>query len=863
MGAEEGVAIGMAAEDIPRAASAEVVAFARRPTPEPGRIQAQMKALAEAAGRVMRAPGLPATLQAITDAARGIVGAHQSVCSLSRGRDSSQATSAVSLSEKYAAWRDHATSPDGSGLHAWACEANRPIRMTQAELEAHPRWRGLGGDAARHPPMRGWLVAPLLGNDGRNLGIIQLSDKLEGEFDEADEAIVVQLAQFAASAIERAGVEASLRESEARFRHMADSAPALIWMTDETGQLVFANMHHDFVFGRAAATLLGDGWWEVLLPEDRPAHEAAFREAFEARRPYRREFRAINRDGALRWLRCEGVVRLDDHGRFLGYTGCSVDISAAKHAEAELRRLNETLERRVAERTAQLAASELRFRTYFETSPDLVFLIRVSPDGVACYEALNPTAERFTGMKAAEVIGRPVEEVLPAGIAELTARRYRLCAEQQRRMTYEVAYDVESERRIAEVILVPMGEAGGERLVLGNARDVTRQKALEEQLRQAQKMEAVGQLTGGIAHDFNNLLTGIIGALAMLQRRVEAGQVEALGRYTGVAMTSAQRAAALTQRLLAFARRQPLDPRPVDANRLVAGMEELLRRTLGPPIALEMRLVPGLWATLCDPNQLESAILNLAINARDAMPEGGQLTIGTENLRLGEAAARMLGGELQPGKYVTISVGDTGTGMPPEVLERAFEPFFTTKPIGQGTGLGLSMLYGFVKQSGGHVRVESAAGQGTTFRLYLPRHSGAPDQAEAEERGGRPPRSDRGETVLVVEDEPAVRLLILETLKDLGYAALEAPDGAAGLEIIRSAARIDLLVTDVGLPGLNGRQLVDAARAVRPGLKVLFVTGYAHNALAGQAPLDPGMELLTKPFSLNELGNRIRALIDG
>jgi CheY-like chemotaxis protein len=245
------------------------------------------------------------------------------------------------------------------------------------------------------------------------------------------------------------------------------------------------------------------------------------------------------------------------------------------------------------------------------------------------------------------------------------------------------------------------------------------------------------------------------------------------------------------------------------------------------------------------------------------MPEGGRLTIGTENLVLDEAAVRALGGELRPGPYVAISVGDTGTGMPPEVLERAFEPFFTTKPIGQGTGLGLSMLYGFVKQSGGHVRVESAARKGTTFRVYLPQHRGVPERAEAEDRGGRAPRPGHGETVLVVEDEPAVRILILETLKDLGYAALEAADGPAGLEIVRSGARIDLLVTDVGLPGMNGRQLVDAAREARPGLKVLFVTGYAHNTLVGQAPLEPGMELLTKPFSLNELGKRIRALIDG
>ena len=828
------------------------------------RIQSQMQALAEAARRVMRAPGLAATLQAITDAARQIVGAHQSVCSRSRGADWSQAISAISLSEKYAAWRHFAVSPDGSGIYGWACAENRPVRLTQAALEAHPRWRRFGTSATHHPPMRGWLAVPLLGNDGRNLGLIQLSDKLEGDFDEADEAIVVQLAQIAASAIERAEVEASLRESEARFRHLADSAPALIWMTDEHGRLTFANMHHDFLFGRPAAELLGDGWRQIVLPEDLGGHEAAFRAAFEARQPYRREFRILDREGAVRWLRCEGVARLDDHGRFLGYTLCGVDISAAKQAEAALRRMNETLERHVAERTAQLAASETRFRTFFETSPDLVFLIRVSPEGVASYEAVNPTAERFTGLRASDMIGHPVEAVLPADIARTTAERYRLCAERQQRMTYEVVYNVEGDRRVAEVILVPMGDAadGGGRLVLGTARDVSRQQALEDQLRQAQKMEAVGQLTGGIAHDFNNLLTGIIGAITLLERRVEAGRLEGLDRYTNVAMTSAQRAASLTQRLLAFSRRQPLDPRPVEVERLISGMEDLLRRTLGPAINLELALARDAWPTLCDPNQLESAILNLAINARDAMPEGGQLVIETARLTLDDAAARAMGDGLEAGEYAAISIGDSGTGMPPEVLERAFEPFFTTKPIGQGTGLGLSMLYGFVKQSGGHVRIESVVQRGTTFQILLPRHHGPAEPAATGGDATHAPRQSRGETVLVVEDEPSVRLLILETLKDLGYRVLEAEDGPAGLAVIQSGETIDLLITDVGLPGLNGRQLVDAARAVRPGLKVLFVTGYTHNTPLGQTPLEPGIELMAKPFSLNELGRRIRALID-
>jgi CheY-like chemotaxis protein len=331
-------------------------------------------------------------------------------------------------------------------------------------------------------------------------------------------------------------------------------------------------------------------------------------------------------------------------------------------------------------------------------------------------------------------------------------------------------------------------------------------------------------------------------------------------------MTAAQRAAALTQRLLAFARRQPLDARRVDANRLVAGMDDLLRRTLGPAVQLEMVLAGGLWPTLCDPNQLESAILNVAINARDAMPEGGRLTIETANTHLDEAYARTIGGEVRPGQYVGISVTDTGVGMSPNVAARAFDPFFTTKPTGQGTGLGLSMLYGFIKQSDGHVRIYSEPGQGTTFRLYLPRYRGPSEDEETHAAAAdtsHAAKAGDGETVLVVDDDPTVRMLVLETLGELGYAALEAVDGPSGLRILDSAARIDLLVTDVGLPGLNGRQIADAARVSRPGLRILFITGFAHNAAVGQgSELEPGMEIMSKPFTLDALGRKIQAMID-
>jgi PAS domain S-box-containing protein len=386
--------------------------------------------------------------------------------------------------------------------------------------------------------------------------------------------------------------------------------------------------------------------------------------------------------------------------------------------------------------------------------------------------------------------------------------------------------------------------------------------AAHEALRQAQKMEAVGQLTGGIAHDFNNLLTGVIGSLDMMQRQIAKGDTTKIERYATTAMTSANRAAALTHRLLAFSRRQPLDPKPVNANRLVTGMEELLRRTIGESIALEIVTAGGLWQTLCDPHQLESAILNLAINSRDAMPEGGVLTIETCNTRLDNAyAARQR--DVAPGQYVCICVTDTGTGMTADTVEKAFEPFFTTKPTGQGTGLGLSMIYGFARQSEGYARIYSEVGQGTTIKLYLPRYYGEAEAAEdhhAELTEAH--RAEAGEVVLVVEDETSVRELVVDVLEELGYRAVQAADGPSGLKLLQSGMRLDLLVTDIGLPGLNGRQVADAARESRPDLKVLFMTGYAENATIANGFLEPGMEMITKPFAVEALATRIRDMIE-
>jgi PAS domain S-box-containing protein len=404
--------------------------------------------------------------------------------------------------------------------------------------------------------------------------------------------------------------------------------------------------------------------------------------------------------------------------------------------------------------------------------------------------------------------------------------------------------------------------AGKPQSIMGVGVDLTRQRELEERLRQSQKMEAVGQLTGGLAHDFNNLLTGISGALEIMAMRLKQGRIDDLPRYIGAAQTASGRAAALTHRLLAFSRKQPLDPRPTDVARLISGMEDLLRGTVGPNIALGFDIAEGAWPVLVDPNQLENALLNLCINARDAMPDGGGLTISAQNRDLDarEAAER----DVAPGAYLALLVIDTGTGMSADVIARAFDPFFTTKPMGQGTGLGLSMIYGFARQSGGQVKIDSRVGHGTTMALYLPRHHGAVAAGEAGDGAALALPEARGERVLVVDDEAVVRMLVVDVLEELGYEAVEASDGAEAVAQLRAEGRIDLLVTDVGLPGgMNGRQVADAARALRPDIPVLFITGFAENAVVGDGPLEPGMQLVAKPFAIDALAVRIRDMVTG
>jgi PAS domain S-box-containing protein len=496
-------------------------------------------------------------------------------------------------------------------------------------------------------------------------------------------------------------------------------------------------------------------------------------------------------------------------------------------------------------------------------------IFMLSPEGYVTN--WNAGAERIKGYAAAEIIGDHFSrfyapEDVEAGIPDKALNT----ARQDGRYEAEGwRFRKDGARFWASVVIDAIYDDGE---LIGFAkitRDLSEPREVEKQLEQsraqlfqAQKMQAVGQLTGGLAHDFNNLLTGISGSLELLKMRLAQGRLRDLDRYVTAALGATSRAAALTHRLLAFSRQQTLDPASVNPNRLISDMEDLVRRTVGPTIRVETVLAIGLWQTLCDPHQLENAILNLCINARDAMPDGGRITMETANTWLDEHGARER--DMEPGQYVAICVTDTGTGMASDVVARAFDPFFTTKPTGQGTGLGLSMIYGFAKQSGGQVRIYSESGVGTTMRIYLPRQHGGVEGEVPTAKSAGTPRADVGETILIIDDDPTVRMLVNEVLEDMGYAAIEAADSTSGLRVLQSDVRIDLLITDVGLPGgMNGRQVADAARVTRPKLKVLFITGYAENAAIGNGHLDPGMHVLTKPFSVEVLAHRIKAIITG
>jgi PAS domain S-box-containing protein len=665
---------------------------------------------------------------------------------------------------------------------------------------------------------------------------------------------------------ELARTRAELVDSEARFRNMADNAPVMMWVTDQSGYCTYLNRGWYEFTGQAEDAAIGFGWLDATHPEDRAEAERAFVEANAAQVPFRVEYRLRHADGGYRWAIDAASPRFGADGEYLGYVGSVIDIQDRREAEERIRSSEQQL--RLATDAAEIGMWDVnldndtlfwppRVKAMFGISPD------VSVSMADFYAGLHPDDRDHASAAFAAAVDPHTRAVYDVEyrtvgkedqVVRWVAAKGRGVFDEAGvcRRAIGTAIDI-TERKKIEQALKDLNETLEQRV----AEEVDQRLKVEEALRQAQKMEAVGQLTGGIAHDFNNMLTGVIGSLDLVQRYIASGKMERVGRYIDAATTSAHRAAALTERLLAFGRRQSLDLRPVSVNELVGGMEDMLRRTLGEQVALATHLSPDLWAGSTDANQFESALLNLCINARDAMPHGGKLTIETANTHLDDRYARDHA-EVSPGDYVVICVSDSGTGMAQTTIEKAFEPFFTTKPVGQGTGLGLSMIYGFARQSGGHVRIYSELGQGTTVKLYVPRYHGTlevvPEQKATVPVG-------HGETVLVVEDDHSVRMIVLEVLDELGYHAIEATDGQTAIPVLQSDRKIDLLVSDVGLPGLNGRQIAEIARQHRPNLRVLFITGYAQNAAVRGGFLDHGMEMITKPFALDALATKIREML--
>jgi PAS domain S-box-containing protein len=659
--------------------------------------------------------------------------------------------------------------------------------------------------------------------------------------------------------------EELLRASESKFEAITNSIDQMIWSTRPDGYHDYYNDRWYEFTGVPYGSTDGAAWNGMFHPDDQDAAWAVWRRSLATGEPYHIEYRLRHHSGEYRWVIGRAQCVRDGTGQITRWFGTCTDVNDLKVAEASLRELNETLESRVAE---ALAERKL-WAEVFESSDALIGALSPERRYLAVNKAYADEFERIYGVRP-----RPGDS-LPELLAHLPGQQVAATTIWNRALDGEEFTVIQEfgEGHVArpcyELRFNTLRDADGTIIgafqyavdVTERLRKETELTQMRETLRQSQKMETLGQLTGGVAHDFNNLLQIVQGNLDILQRNL-ASDSPRLRRAVDNALTGAKRAATLTQRLLAFSRRQPLAPKVIDVNKLVGGMSELLHRTLGETIELETVLAAGLWRVEADPNQLENALLNLAVNARDAMQEGGKLTIETHNTHLDRAYSAQ-NAEVVPGQYVVICVSDTGTGMDEATASRVFEPFFTTKEVGKGTGLGLSMVYGFVKQSGGHVKIYSEIDHGTTLRIYLPRLLGASEE-ELEAAAPLVPEGTREETILVCEDDDDVRAYSVEVLRELGYRVLEAYDGASALRLLnRQDGRVDLLFSDVVLPGgMTGADLAVEARALRPNLKVLFTTGYARDAIVHHGRLDAGVELITKPFSYEELAARVRDVLD-
>ena len=641
------------------------------------------------------------------------------------------------------------------------------------------------------------------------------------------------------------------QSADGRYRLLVEGiTDYAIYMLDAAGLVTSWNPGAERFKGYSEGEIIGQHFSRFYTEEDKAIDlpQIALRTAREEGR-FEREGWRVRKDGTRFWAHVVIDPIRDSQGNLVGYAKITRDLSERRSAEEQLRE------------------SQEQFRLLVQGVTDYA-LYMLDRDGRV--SSWNAGAERIKGYRREEILGHHfsrfyTEEEREAGVPSQGLQQ---AATEGRWETEGWRVRKDGSRFWAHVILDAIRNDAGE--LLGFAKitqDVTERKNAEreldqarEALFQAQKMEAVGQLTGGIAHDFNNLLTVIIGGLDTVARSKPADMVR-VRRALEMSRHAADRAASLTSRLLAFSRKQPLEPMPTNVNTLVRDMADLLHRTLGEQIELESVLSSRLWTVEIDQNQLESAVLNLAVNARDAMPSGGKLTIETQNTFLDESYAATHA-EVRPGQYVLICVSDTGSGMSKSTLARVFEPFFTTKELGRGTGLGLSMVYGFVKQSGGHVTIYSEEGQGTTVKLYFPRRLS--NEGTLGETGNEPeyPGASEDEVVLVVEDNPEVRAFSIMSLSELGYRVLEAADAEGALSILRTAQRVDLLFTDMVLPGQTGKVLAKELARARPGLKVLFTTGYSRNALIHHGRLDAGVRLLQKPFTFGQLASRVREVLD-
>ena len=685
----------------------------------------------------------------------------------------------------------------------------------------------------RHDGVYRWVIdaaAPRFGGDGAYLGYV---------------GAVLDIH-------DRKLAEAAVVASNARFQAAIKAVEGVLWTNDSAGRMRGEQLGWAALTGQSYEQYQDFGWTAVVHPDDVRQSVDVWQQAVAERRAYLAEHRLRRRDGQWRHYSVRAVPTMDARGDIIEWVGVHTDITELRRTEDALRQLNAGLE--IGIRQSTLERDRL-----WGMSQDIMAIASLN----GYFLNVNPAFTAILGWSLEEAVSVPFLEMThPDHRADLTSK-VELLARGEALVRYEVRnLHRDGGFRWLSWTIVPEGD-----VLYGVARDITAERRqaeilhqTEEALRQAQKMEAVGQLTGGIAHDFNNLLAGMVGNLELLKVKMRSGGV-GLSRHIDDAMAVANRAAALTHRLLAFSRRQTLMPKPLDPNRLVAAMTDLIGRTVGPSVQVEAKLGADIWPIECDPNQLESALLNLAINARDAMPGGGRLSIETANTVLdADYAARHA--EVQPGDYVSIRVADNGTGMTAEVAARAFDPFFTTKPQGQGTGLGLSMIYGFAKQSGGHVAIDTAPGAGTVIRLKLPRYHGDALPGSHIAGSGNAMQAATQATLLLVDDEGHLRELLAEMLEMLNYRVVQSGDAVAALGLIDAGQHADLLITDVGLPGgMNGRQLAEAVRLRRPGLNVLFITGYAEDAPTRNGMLERAMEVLTKPFSLDTFAQRVAAML--